>query len=90
MKLAKVIGNAVLSQSLDAYRGKTLLLTQDLDEKLEPTGDPEVSVAWQTAAAGELVIVEVARESAYVFGTPLPFDSAILGKVDQVYLEPPA
>ncbi len=87
MKLAKVIGTVVLSQAVDSYEGRSLHLTQDLNESLTQAGDPEVSAAWQAVREGELVIVEEARESANAFGVPLPFDSVIIGKVDSVHIE---
>ena len=89
MKLAKVIGTVVLSQAIESYAGRSLHLTQALNESLAATGDPEVSAAWQSVREGELVIVEEARESANAFGVPLPFDSVILGKVDSVHIEAP-
>ena len=89
MKLAKVIGTVVLSQAVDSYAGRSLHLTQDLNESLELTGDPEVSATWQPVGEGELVIVEEARESANAFGSPMPFDSVILGEVDSVHIEDP-
>ena len=87
MNLSKVIGTVVLSQAVEPYGGKSLHVTQDLNEALEPVGDPQVSAAWQPVREGELVIVEVARESANAFGPPMPFDSVILGKVDSVHID---
>jgi microcompartment protein CcmK/EutM len=87
MKLSRVIGTVVLSQAVGPYKGRSLHVTQDLNEALEPTGDPQVSAAWQPVREGELVIVEVARESANAFGEPMPFDSVILGKVESVHID---
>ena len=87
MNLAKVIGTAVLSHCVEPYRGKTLHLTQDLNEAMEPAGQVQVSATWQPVREGDLVILEVAREAANSFGDPQPFDSVILGKVDSVYLQ---
>ena len=87
MNLAKVLGTAVISHGVEPYLGKTLHLTQDLNEALEPAGEVQVSASWQPVLEGDLVIVEVAREAANSFGDPQPFDSVILGKVDKVHLE---
>ena len=87
MKLAKVVGTVVLSKCIDPYRGKALHLTQDLNEALEPAGDAEVSAAWQPVNEGDMVLVEVARESANAFELPIPIDSVILGKVEKVDIE---
>ena len=87
MKLAKVIGTAVLSHCVEPYRGRTLHLTQDLNEAMEPTSHPQVSASWQPVREGDTVIVEVAREAANSFGAPKPFDSVILGKVDSVHID---
>jgi len=87
MKLAKVVGTVVLSRCVDAYVGKALHLTQDLDESLAPVGDPEVSTAWQPVNEGEVVIVEMSRESANAFDPPIPIDSVILGKVETIHIE---
>ena len=88
MNLARVVGTVVLSHCVAPYQGKTLHLTQDLGETMEPTGEPQVSASWQPVREGDLVIVEVAREAANSFGPPQPFDSVILGKVDAVHIEP--
>ena len=87
MKLSRVVGMVVLSKCVDPYIGKTLHLTQALDERLEPAGDPEVSAAWKAMREGDLVIVEVSREAANAFEPPVPLDSVILGKVDKVVIE---
>ena len=87
MKLARVIGTVVLARAIAPYEGRSLHVTQDLNEALEPIGDPQVSATWQPVREGEMVIVEVARESANAFGEPKPFDSVILGKVESVHIE---
>lgn len=87
MKLAKVVGTVVLSRCVDSYVGKALHLTQDFDESLALVGDPEVSTAWQPVNEGDVVIVEVSRESANAFDPPIPIDSVILGKVETIHIE---
>ena len=87
MKLARVSGTVVLARAIAPYEGRSLHVTQDLNEALEPTGDPQVSATWQPVREGEMVIVEVAREAANLFGVPQPFDSVILGRVDNVHID---
>jgi microcompartment protein CcmK/EutM len=87
VKLSKVIGTVVLSTGIPSYGGQVLHVTQDLDEDLEPVGDPEVSATWQAMQEGNLVVVEVARESANAFEPPIAIDSVILAKVDSVHIE---
>ena len=87
MKLARVVGTAVLSSAIESYRGKSLHLTQDLNEALGPVGDVEVSAAWQPVREGELVVVEIARESANAFDPPIAVDSVIVGRAESVHIE---
>ena len=87
MKLSRVIGTVVLSQSVAPYVGVPLHITQALGLGLVPVGDPEVSASWQPMSDGDLVIVEVSREACNAFDPPIAIDSVIIGKVDAVHLE---
>ncbi|MFH1568305.1 MAG: EutN/CcmL family microcompartment protein [Gemmatimonadota bacterium] len=87
MKLARVIGRIVLSRQVESYREQPLHITQDLNEDLEPVGEPEVSATWQAMEEGDLVIVEVAREACNAFEPPVPVDAVIIGRVDSVHIE---
>ena len=87
MKLNKVIGTVVLSSCIEPFKGRTLHLTQNLNERLELVGDADVSMAWEPVREGELAIVEIARESANAFDPPVPTDSVILGRVDLVHID---
>jgi len=87
MKLGKVVGTVVLSQSIEPFRGKPLHLVMDLDENLEMVGDVEICTTWEARGEGETVIFEVAREAANVFDEPFPTDASIIGKVDKVHIE---
>ena len=84
MKLAKVVGTVVLSQCIESFRGQTLHIIHEVDEKLELTGEAEVSATWQAMNEGDTVIVEVAREACNAFDPPLPSDTSIIGKVEKV------
>ena len=87
MKLARVIGKVVLSRQIESYEKQTLHLIQDLNEDLEPVGDPEVSATWQAMEEGDLVIVEVSREATNAFEPPIPVDAVILGRVESVHID---
>ena len=87
MKLARVVGKVVLSRQVEPYRSKLLHIIQDLNEDLDPVGDPEVCATWQAMEEGDLVIVEVAREAANAFEPPAPVDAVILGRVDSVHID---
>lgn len=86
MKLARVVGKVVLSQQVEPYRERPLHITQDLNEDLEPVGEPEISATWQAMDEGDLVIVEVSREACNAFDPPVPVDAVIIGRVESVNL----
>ena len=87
MKLAKVVGTVVLSQSIDSFKGRTLHLIQDIDENLQLTGEAEVSATWAGMNEGDTVVVEVAREACNAFDPPLPSDASIIGKVEKINIK---
>ena len=87
MKLARVVGKVVLSRQVEPYFAKPLHIVQDLNEDLEPVGEPEVCATWQAMEEGDLVIVEVAREAANAFQPAAPVDAVILGKVESVHID---
>ena len=87
MKLARVIGKIVLSKQIEDYDQMPLHLIQDLNEDLEPVGEPAVSATWQAMQEGDLVVVEVAREAANAFSPPLPVDAVIIARADSVDVE---
>jgi microcompartment protein CcmK/EutM len=87
MKLSRVVGTVVLNKCVEPYAGRTLHLTQALDENLDPAGDPEVSATWKSMREGDMVIVEVSREACNAFVPPAPVDSVIIGKVDKVVIQ---
>jgi ethanolamine utilization protein EutN len=86
MKLGRVVGRVVCSQSLDSFRGLKLLLVQPVDEAGKEEG-PAI-VAFDTARAGEgdLVMFESGKDAAQANpnGWFNPLDAAILGVVDAV------
>ena len=87
MKLARVLGQVVLSRTVEPYRDKSLHLVQDVDGELRGVGEPEVAVGWQAMAEGDLVVVEVSREACNAFEDRVPADAAIIGRVDRVHID---
>lgn len=87
MKLARVIGKIVLSKQIGDYDQMPLHLIQDLNDELEPVGEPAVVATWQAMEEGDLVVVEVAREAANAFSPPLPVDAVIIARADSVDVE---
>ena len=84
MKLARVIGKIVLSKQIEDYEQMPLHLIEDLNEDLQPVGEPAVCATWQAMEEGDLVVVEVAREAANAFSPPVPVDAVIIARVDSV------
>ena len=87
MKLARVLGQVVLSQKIEPYRDRSLHLIRDVDRDLRGVGDPEVAVSWQAMAEGDLVVVEVSREACNAFETAIPADAVIIGRADRVHID---
>ena len=91
MNLGRVIGTVVASVKSEGLDGLRLLLVQPLDEQRRPVGRPIVSAAAVQAGPGDLVHTVASREAALAFEPSfVPVDSAIVGIVDDVYVEVPA
>ncbi len=91
MNLGRVIGTVVASVKSEGLDGLRLLLVQPLDEQRRPVGRPIVSADAVQAGPGDLVHTVASREAALAFEPSfVPVDSAIVGIVDDVYVEVPA
>ena len=87
MKLARVIGRVVSTVKVESFQGVKLLLVQALDENKNNTGDAIVCFDTIGAGEGELVYYETSKEASRVLETVMnPCDAAIMGIVDEVYL----
>jgi microcompartment protein CcmK/EutM len=89
MKLARVVGQVVLSKGIEGYAERTLHVIQDVNARLEPVGEPEVSLTWQAMKEGDLVVVEVSREACNAFDETIAADAVIIGRADDVRIEQP-
>jgi ethanolamine utilization protein EutN len=88
MKLGKVIGRVVSTQKIDSFEGIKLMLVQPLDEKLEELGDPIVAFDTIQSGTGELIYYETSKEAGRVLMTTMnPCDAAIVGRVDNMFVE---
>lgn len=87
MKLARVLGQVVLSRAIEPYENKTLHVIQDVDAQLQGVGEPEVSVTWQAMKDDDLVVVEVSREACNAFEETIPADAVIIGRADHVRID---
>lgn len=83
MQLARVIGTVVSSVKNNSLEGRTLLVIQSLDAKLQPQGKPLVAVDSVGAGEGELVFWCRGKEASFPFKREdTPTDCTIVGIVD--------
>jgi len=88
MKLGKVIGRVVSTKKVESFEGLKLLLLQPVDEQKNPIGDALVAVDTIQSGIGELVYYETSKEAGRVLETTMnPADAAIMGIVDELYIE---
>jgi ethanolamine utilization protein EutN len=83
MQLARVIGTVVATVKNDSLEGRTLLVIQSLNARLEPQGNPLVAVDSVGAGTGELVFWCRGKEASFPFRREdTPTDCTIVGIVD--------
>ena len=89
MQLGRVMGAVVATEKVEGLEGVKLLIVQPLDRSKQPLGSPLVAAAAvHMAGPGELVYYVASREAAEALPVKfVPVDHAIVGIVDQVYLE---
>lgn len=88
MKLGRVTGRVVSSQKVLSFEGIKLLLVQPVDEHLVPCGDPLVAFDTIQSGIGELIYYETSKEAGRILESLMnPCDAAIVGIVDNIYLE---
>jgi ethanolamine utilization protein EutN len=88
MKLGRVTGRVVSTRKVESFEGIKLLLVQPLDERLVPCGDPIVAFDTIQAGTGDLIYYETSKEAGRVLETRMnPCDAAIVGIVDNIFLE---
>ena len=83
MQLARVIGTVVATIKNDSLSGRTLLVVQTINAKLEPSGKPMVAIDSVGAGVGELVFWCRGKEASFPFKREdTPTDCTIVGIVD--------
>ncbi|MEZ5308714.1 MAG: EutN/CcmL family microcompartment protein [Pyrinomonadaceae bacterium] len=83
MQLARVIGNVVSTVKNDSLAGRKFMVLQNVNEKLEPFGEPLVALDAAGCGVGELVFWCSGKEASFPFKRDLtPTDCTIVGIVD--------
>jgi len=83
MQLARVIGNVVCTIKDESLKGRKILIVQNLNAELEPTGKPLVALDAIGAGVGELVFWCRGKEASFPFKRDMtPTDCTIVGIVD--------
>jgi microcompartment protein CcmK/EutM len=81
--IARVIGRVWSAAQNVSYHGVPLMIVQPLDEKLQSSGEPEISADALNCCEGEIVWVEGGKEASYALPTKYgPSDSSIVAKID--------
>ena len=88
MKLGKVIGRVISTRKIASFEGLKLLLVQPLDENRNPSGDAFVAADTIQSGVGELIYYVTSKEAGRVLvNTMNPVDAAIMGIVDELYID---
>lgn len=83
MQLARVIGNLVSTVKNESLEGRKIMVVQNLDENLEPFGQPIIALDAIGAGVGELVFWCSGKEASFPFKRDsTPTDCTIIGIVD--------
>jgi ethanolamine utilization protein EutN len=88
MKLGRVTGRVISTKKVESFEGRSLLLVQPINEKFENAGDPIVAIDTLQTRVGELIYYETSKEASRVLENVMnPCDAAIMGIVDNMYIE---
>lgn len=83
MQLARVIGTVVATIKNDSLEGRTLLVIQSLDGRLQPQGKPLVALDSIGAGRGDLVFWCRGKEASFPFKREdTPTDCTVIAIVD--------
>jgi ethanolamine utilization protein EutN len=83
MQLARVIGTVVSTVKNETLAGRKFLIVQNLNDDLEPKGNPLVALDSVGAGVGELVFWCRGKEASFPFRRDsTPTDCTIVGIVD--------
>ena len=83
MQLARVIGTVVATVKNETLEGRKILIVQNLDDNLQPQGQPLIALDAVGAGVGELVFWCRGKEASFPFKRDsTPTDCTIVGIVD--------
>jgi ethanolamine utilization protein EutN len=83
MQLARVVGNVVATIKNESLSGRKIMVVQNLDENLQPIGQPLVALDAIGCGVGELVFWCRGKEASFPFKRDAtPTDCTIVGIVD--------
>ncbi|MBN1996002.1 hypothetical protein JW935_00535 [candidate division KSB1 bacterium] len=84
MDIGVVIGNIVATIKNPVYKGRKLLLVENVDLDLKPTGVTSVAVDTVDSGVGDVVLIaREGRAAADVFGERVPVRSLVVGVIDR-------
>jgi len=88
MELAKVIGTVTSTFKTKELEGIKLLVIQPIDHEEKETSKPIVAIDTVQSVEGNIVYWVAGREASLAVEKSFsPVDAAIVGIVDQVYVE---
>lgn len=87
MKLCKVVGKADASVKEHGLEGRKLLIVQELDGNMAPSGPLILAVDTQGAGVGEVVAVVTGSTAIRSIGKgDVPFDAAVAAIMEHVHV----
>lgn len=90
MKVCRVLGTVVATAKHPAYKGRTLLVVQPLDDSGAPAGASYLAVDVAQAGVGDTVLVSSEGNGArqiLKMGEQVPIRSLIVGVIDHVHVD---
>ena len=90
MYFGRVVGRVWSTVKDKRIDGKRMLIIQPLTPELKNTGRPLICGDSTGAGAGELIYWVRGKEASFPFGDEPPFDTTVVGIVDEVHLKRPA
>lgn len=90
MYFGRVVGRVWSTVKDSRIDGHRLLIIQPLTPELKNTGKPLICADSTGAGAGELIYWVRGKEASFPFKAEPPFDTTVVGIVDEVHLGGPA
>jgi microcompartment protein CcmK/EutM len=87
MKLCKVVGKGDASVKDRGLEGKKLLVVQEIDGNMSPSGSLILAVDTQGAGVGEVVAIVTGSAAIRSIGMgDVPFDAAIVAIMEHIHI----